>query len=188
MVKEHPLTGIIRRNKLPGFCPRCHPHIDAEEEDWEWGHKPKNCRNILYCDFHKVEGHTPTRKCTQLCSYCRNWGHSMPFCHKLKNCDLCGQRGHNPYRCWNYNRIGSWLNRARELDRCADCLRPWKPFIRENGDSNDYDCSYCRQGKRAKVYFPSQSPQETKESQTEDNIHLGQECRAELQQNHHYPL
>ena len=117
MLKENPLDGIVRRNKSPGFGPRCHPRIDLEDEDWEWGHKPKNCRNILYCDFHKVEGHTPTHKCMQLCSYCSNWGHSMPSCRKVKNCDLCGRRGHNPYRCRNYNRIGSWLNRARELDR-----------------------------------------------------------------------
>ena len=180
MLKENPLDRIVRNNKSPGFCPKCNPSYYQLEECW--GHKPKNCRNTLYCSYHSVEGHAPTRKCAQLCSYCRKRGHSMPFCHKLKYCDLCGQRGHNPYRCWTYNRIGSWLDRAREQDRCADCLRPWKPFIRENGDSNDYDCSYCRQGKRAKVYFPSQSPQETKESQTEDNIHLGQECQEELQQ------
>ena len=120
MLKEHPIDAIIRRNKSPGFCSKCNPGFDQLEEGW--GHKPKNCRNILYCDYHRVEGHTPTRKCSILCSYCRGWGHSMPYCRKLKNCDLCGRHGHNPYRCWSYNTLRAWAIRAKELNRCMQCL------------------------------------------------------------------
>ena len=164
--------AVMRRNKSPGACPKCNPSCYQEEE---WGHKSKNCRNIKFCWFHGVEGHTPTLKCVQFCINCKNWGHSMHHCHKLKHCNLCGKFGHNPYKCWTYGTIDTWLMRARDDDRCVNCLRPWKT----RGDRTD--CSSCG-GRRGKDCFPSQSPQETKESQTEENIHLGQEYQAELQQ------
>ena len=166
------LEAIIRRNKSPGYCSKC--CLDYWDDE-EWGHKPKNCRNIKYCCFHGVEGHIPTLKCAQFCINCKNRGHSMHHCYKLKNCNLCGKVGHSPYRCWEYFRISMWLRKASEDDRCVDCLHPWKVSKYHTA------CSYCT-GSRAKDYFPSQSPQETKESQTEENSFIGQECQAELQQ------
>ena len=164
------LEAIIRRNKSPGYCSKC--CLDYWDDE-EWGHKPKNCRNIKYCCFHGVEGHIPTLKCAQFCINCKNRGHSMHHCYKLKNCNLCGKVGHSPYRCWEYFRISMWLRKASEDDRCVDCLHPWK-------ESRDHTrCSNCH-GKRAKDYFPSQSPQETRESQMND--YTVQETQAELQQ------
>ena len=163
---------IMRRNKSPGACPKCNPSYHHYEE---WGHKSKNCRNIKYCGYHGVKGHIPTLKCIQFCVNCNNWGHSMHHCHKLKNCNLCGKVGHNPYRCWTYGTIGRWLIKAREADLCVNCLSPWK------AGRDPAKCSSCG-GRRGKDCFPSKSPQETKETQTEENVHLGQECQAELQQ------
>ena len=172
MLKEHPIDRIVRKNKSPGFCPKCNPNYYQDEE---WGHKSKNCRNIKYCSYHGIEGHIATLKCAQFCINCKNWGHSMHHCHKLKSCGLCGGVGHNPYRCWTYGTIDRWLIKARDDDRCVSCLRPWK------ARRDHADCSYCG-GMRGKDCFPSQSPQETKETQTEENSHLGQESQAELQQ------
>ena len=163
--------SIIRRNKSPGYCHKCYIFYWQDEE---WGYKAKNCHNIKYCCYHGVEGHTPTLRCAQFCISCKNWGHGMQYCYKLKNCNLCGKVGHNPYRCWSTNgRISAWLRKASEDDRCVDCLHPWK----EGRDHTE--CSNCY-GNRAKDYFPSQSPQETRESQMND--YTVQETQDELQQ------
>ena len=119
MLKENPIDILERKNKSRGFCTKCNPYFHQEEE---WGHNPKKCRNILYCAYHKVEGHFPTRKCLLLCFYCRKHGHTMQFCRKLKHCDLCGKRGHNPYRCWRYDTLSQWARRAKKLNRCLQCL------------------------------------------------------------------
>ena len=137
------------------------------------------------CDMCRIMGfisyHKETDKCQSWCSHCRVNGHHMSLCYKLKFCHLCGKAGHNPYRCWTNSTISNWLQRAREEDRCADCLRPWKA----HGDQY-WNCDYCignqYAGTRAKDYFPSPTPKETKESQTEENSFIGQECQAELQQ------
>ena len=143
-------------------------------------------RNSRRCEMCWMMGfisyHKETDKCQSWCSHCRVNGHHMSLCYKLKFCHLCGKAGHNPYRCWAYSTITDWLQRAREEDRCVDCLHPWKA----KSDEYNWVCGYCSgdncTGKRAKDYFPSRTPKETKESQTEENSFIGQECQAELQQ------
>ena len=183
MSKEHPIAAIMRKNKSPGFCPNCNPYFYQLDD---WGHKPKNCRNTLYCDYHSVEGHVPTLKCTQLCSYCRNFGHSMPFCHKLKNCDLCGRYGHNPYRCWRYSTLTAWAERAKVLNRCMQCLTLCttdKNCIDKDGDP-DYHCPNCRAWR---TYW-NPAPQfvhvngNCKGSQTETDDNTEQKSKTELLQ------
>ena len=139
----------------------------------------KNAPHCGHCGaFGGRSDHKETDKCISWCSHCDKPGHHMSLCYKLKFCKLCGKAGHNPYRCWKYSTIWKWLCRARELETCADCLRPWKPHT-ENGVPCHY-CSHCA-GINSKRYLPFLSPQETKESQTGDT-YLVEESQTELQQ------
>ena len=92
----------------------------------------KNAPLCDHCDlghqgkFHNWADHKTKEKHRSYCSHCDQPGHHMSLCYKLKFCNLCGKAGHNPYRCWEYCTVKKWISRARELDRCVDCLRPWK--------------------------------------------------------------
>ena len=158
----------IKGQKSPGFCTKCR----GDWDDMIWGHRPKNCRNPPFCEYHDVFGHAPTHKCRQWCSYCRHSGHTMQFCHKLKNCDLCGKLGHNPKRCWRYHTILQWMQRAKELGRCGECLTLFT--------ADEKICTNCY---NTRVYWnPEWQSGNCKESQTEENSHIIQECQTELQE------
>ena len=83
----------------------------------------------------------------------------MSLCYKLKFFNRCGKAGHNPYRCWTYWSIDAWLARARELDRCRNCLSPWK-FNTLVLESTIF-CKHCGEG------YKDMDTKETKECQTE---------------------
>ena len=173
MSKEHPIEGIIRRNKSPGFCPECYLFDPGFNEVEPWGHEPENCRNIRYCDFHGVEGHIPTHKCKRRCLHCKGWGQSMPYCRKLRDCHLCGKHGHNPLRCWWYSTI-SWMRKAKELNKCAECLRSFS--------KGEVECARCYTARS--YWIPTSITKEgnQKEYQTEDNVDLVQRSQTELQE------
>ena len=183
MGKEHPIPAIIRKNKSPGFCPKCNPYVYQTEE--EWGHKPKNCRNPPFCTYHNVFGHRQAPKCRRHCTYCRKNGHTMQFCHKLKNCDLCGKNGHNPYRCWRYRTLSEWAYRAKELNRCMQCLTLCTVetnCIGKDGDP-DYRCQNCNAWR---TYWNTEHQyvnRNCKESQTETNPTTDQESQSYKKKN-----
>ena len=112
-----------------------------------------------FCRSCEAQGHRivhkETDKCWSWCSHCGTNGHHMSLCYKLKSCNLCGKAGHSPYRCWSYSTITKWILRARELNACVDCLRPFKPL---KAGSHCYPyCSHCS-GNNANVYFPPGGP------------------------------
>ena len=159
----------------------------------------KNAPLCKHCDMGHLgrfrSDHKTKDKHRSYCSHCDQPGHHMSLCYKLKFCNLCGKAGHNPYRCWEYSTMRKWISRARELDRCVDCLRPWKlskpNIMTETSDLISF-CSYCTnhrynvwpQGnqKPCCTNFPPQRPKVTKESQTQENIYIGQESQTELQE------
>ena len=137
----------------------------------------KNAPHCGHCEiFGGRSDHKETDKCWSWCSHCGRTGHHMSLCYKLKLCNLCGKAGHSPYRCWSYSTITKWICRARELDKCVDCLRPWKPFIQNNG--HYIVCSHCG---TVDINNVLKGIQYTKESQTEDTS-LVHESQSELQQ------
>ena len=99
-------------------------------------------------------------------------GHTMLFCRKIKDCKLCGKSGHNPRRCWRYCSIRTWLERAEELGRCCECLTLL------TADAKEY--TNCHNERMYK--FPFYRVKLTKESQTEENSSIVQECQTELQE------
>ena len=97
----------------------------------------------------------------------------MQFCRKLKNCDLCGKLGHNPKRCWKYYTIQHWMDRAQELGRCGECLTLFTT-----------DAKVCTNCNSRRVYWKPFNclNDNDKESQTEENSNVIQECQTELQE------
>ena len=79
------------------------------------------------------------------------------------------------------------MDRAKELDRCVNCLTPWKTSISEMQDSSiqfseiDIFCMHCANNLTC-VFKNVVRDTKTKESQTEDNMHLVQECETELEE------
>jgi len=105
----------------------------------------------------------------------------MSLCYKLKYCNLCGKAGHNPYRCWSFCTVESWVDRAKELDRCVNCLTPWKDSLIQFSDKTFACCMHCATNNTC-VFKDYVRDTKTKESQTEDNIHLVQACETELEE------
>ena len=158
----------------------------------------KNAPLCKHCDIRHESrfrsDHKMKEKHRSYCSHCDQPGHHMSLCYKLKFCNLCGKAGHNPYRCWEYSTMRQWRSRARELDRCVNCLRPWKlsePNImtETRGISLTTYCSHCL-NHRYKVWpqcnekpccddCPPQRPKVTKEIQTQENSYTVQECQTE---------
>ena len=108
----------------------------------------------------------------------------MPYCRKLKHCDLCGRRGHNPYKCWMYSTMESWARRAKKLNRCIQCLTLCTTednCLDKDGDPK-YCCPHCY---APRTYWNPEYGyvlrENCKESQTEENSFIGQECQEELQ-------
>ena len=172
-----------RKYKSPGLCHKCGPEWILENENsyeynYEGGHEPKNCLNPPFCGYHDIVGHTTTDKCKRFCSHCMKWGHSMRFCHKLKTCNLCGKFGHNPYSCWKYSTLKDWVNRARELSRCTECLNL---CTTETNHTDKYGCPRysCPHCGTWRTYWNSYPHCNSKESQTETNTN-DQESKTEL--------
>ena len=171
-----------RRYKSPSFCHKCGPAWFQME--YGWGHESENCRNPPFCDYHEIVGHLPTDKCKQRCSYCMKFGHNMRHCRKLKNCNLCGKLGHNPYSCWKYGSLREWANRARELNRCMECLTL---CTTETNRIDMYGCAnyFCKHCGAWRTYWNPEIQFDKincKESQTEENTYIDQESQIELQE------
>ena len=181
MAKESCKPKIeYKGQKTPGFCANCFIEM-GQEPGWIGDHKPKNCRNPIFCSYHNVFGHFQTQKCRRHCTYCRKNGHTMQFCRKLKHCDLCGKRGHNPYRCWEYHTLRAWADRAKKLNRCMQCLTLCTTetnYIDRDGPS--YRCPNCHVWR---TYWDAtfQGSFNCKESQTETIPTTDQESQTELQ-------
>ena len=135
------------------------------------------CRSCEAQGYQNV--HKETDKCWIWCSHCGTNGHHMSLCYKLKSCNLCGKAGHNPYRCWSYSTITKWILRARELNACVDCLRPFKP-LKAGSYCYPY-CGHCS-GNSANVYFPPGGPQGAGGFRAESDCFLVRECQAELKE------
>ena len=155
----------------PGFCDRCRPF---GENHTIQGHSQRSCRNPPFCWLHTMVGHAPTAKCETFCNHCMGPGHSMRFCRKIKVCNLCGQFGHNPFSCWKYSTISDWMKRAKELNRCAECLTLFS--------KGDYMCAHC--GTPRGYWIPTNITwkDNQKETQTSPDICIDQELHAELRQ------
>ena len=175
-----------RKYKSPGLCDKCGPDWVLESEmswrnNYTAGHEPENCRNPPFCGYHDIVGHTTTDKCKRYCPHCMKWGHSMRFCRKIKTCNLCGKFGHNPYSCWKYSTLQQWADRAKELNRCMQCLSLCTTetnCIDKDGHPN-FTCRHCG---RWRVYWDGEHrflSRHYKESQTETNTE-DQEIRTEL--------
>ena len=137
-----------------------------------------------YCRYHDLVGHTPTDKCRRHCSHCMKYGHSMRFCRNLKTCNLCGKYGHNPYNCWKYSTLRQWADRARELNRCMQCLTQCTTktnYIDRTGYPW-YFCLHCGAWRTYWNHFPQFPKSNCKESQTETSDDTDQKLRAELLQ------
>ena len=66
-----------------------------------------------------------------------------------------------------------WIARARDFDRCVNCLTPWKFSTRVFGLI--ILCSHCGHGSK-------DVDKQSKESQTEVNSYIIQESQTELQE------
>ena len=152
---------------IAGGCKKCDGFGMLKER-----HNPKDCRNGSFCHFHETYDHYYTTRCARYCSYCQKSGHTMLYCRKLKDCVLCGKSGHNPLRCWLYNSIGKWLDRAEELGRCCDCLTLLAADAKK--------CTNCHNERMYKFHFYRELL--TKESQTEEDSSIVQESQTELQE------
>ena len=137
-------------------------------------------RKGSFCEYCCERGnrynHAYSERCHRSCRHCKNcgkWGHTMLFCNKLKNCDLCGKSGHNPIRCWKYCTISEWMLRAEELGRCGECLTLFT--------TGEEECTNCCS---RRVYWKPYNCVDVhgKESQTEENSKIIQECQTELQE------
>ena len=154
-------------HKPPGGCIKC----DIFEKETV-RHKPKDCDVTPYFMNHDTTDHAYTTRCDRYCYHCMKEGHTMLYCRKIKDCVLCGKSGHNPRRCWRYCSIRTWLERADELGRCCECLTLLTAGAKE--------CTHCD---NKRIYkFPFVCPSLTKESQTEENSSIAQECQTELQE------
>ena len=129
-----------------------------------------------YCPRHETTGHAYTDKCDRHCSYCGLNGHTMLFCRKMKDCKLCGKSGHNPIKCWKYCTIRLRINRATELGRCYECLRPFTLVDRIGW------CDHCLTPRLNASSLEPTLRSFTKETQTEENSYLVQECQTELKE------
>ena len=157
----------------------------------------RNGKDAPHCETCEMNGgkaypHKETEKCNSYCSHCGRGGHHMSLCYDLKFCNLCGKAGHNPYRCWTYSTIRKWVSRARQLDICTDCLRPWKPSIRTETSDLIAFCSHwnnhryrrwpqCNEKPCCDNFHPPR-PKQSTESQTEAKATKDQESQMELQQ------
>ena len=172
LIKKH---GYRQRKYIsPGFCWSCVPQ-DQHSEYFGLtigGHEEKFCRNPPFCWAHGVAGHFATYKCSRFCNHCFEFGHSMQVCRKIKDCVLCGKPGHNPFRCWEYSTIKLWMKRAKELNRCAECLTLYTMETNQ--------CTHCY---TERVYWDPWRPNKwEKESQTETYNCKNQEAQTELEQ------
>ena len=177
-----------RKYKSPGLCSKCGPTEFYETEDgpplYVDGHDPWNCRNPPFCHYHEVAGHSPTTNCKSYCPHCGKNGHHMSMCRKLKICNLCGKSGHNPYRCWEYSTMDDWMRRAKQLNRCANCLTlcttGHNGFDQYTNDPK-YTCKHCNAWRTYWDTSCNLGGCNLKESQTETKTYTDQESQTELQ-------